>query len=266
MYPIIIDKYKIIFFYSPKCGCSSLKKYCIAICPKYSTIEKNVTIEPHNFVDVDTLKVHKVITADPIDSLERYKFYKKILISRDPYERSVSAFIYVMHYFEINKKINCDNDDFSKHFLENLCGSDNSCSNLYPLIIEFKMLPSFRNFIKILNAINIEKADPHISPQSHCYCSCNITKNDLDEIVDLKKLNERLKKLNEELNVDCLVENINATHHSEKSINMCDIDIVEYGKINNNVYPKWIYFYDKDIKKMVYNIYKSDFNLLNQVG
>ncbi|AVL94847.1 sulfotransferase [Moumouvirus australiensis] len=253
MFPLIDDNLKVIFFWSPKCACSSVKNY-------YISINKD------KFKDKNISNVHAVVWCHPFTDLDKYKDYKKILIVRDPYERAVSAFITMMGYFGWTQYTDLSDEKFVEWFWENYNRKNeqfkiiNDVNKSREQVIAYKKNPSFRNFLNILDSTDINFMNEHLSPQSYNYFFPKIEKNSFDSIVNIKDLNNWLKSFNKQHNIEGEIKNINQVPYNGLNDKMCDINIVEYFKKQIG-YPNWIYFYDKEIKEKVEKIYASDFEL-----
>ncbi|BCS83213.1 sulfotransferase protein family [Cotonvirus japonicus] len=257
MFPLIDDLHKIIFFWNPKCACSSVKHYYI-------------TINDEKFKNVDKSNVHAVVWCHPFTDVDKYKDYKKYAIVRDPYERAVSAFVTMMGYFGLEAYHNYNDEEFINWFWNNFNMREeslkiiNDVSKSREEIIAYKKNPSFRNFVNILLSTNIENMNEHLSPQTRAYFCPKYDKNSFDEIIDIKNLNPWLENLNKKLNLNGEIKNINKVNYNDDTVKMCDVNIVDYFYKNKRNFPKWIYFYDQDIKNKIEKIYASDFNFVGK--
>ena len=247
MYPLIDHEHQIIFFYSPKCACTSIKIYYASICTCYKNLE--ITNIHRN---IGPLKENEIIDID------QYTNYKKLWIARNPYDRLVSGFLYLLNNFVTYVYRTLPDQKFAgwfgKRYMKN-----QDINKSYQQIIEYKNHPSFRNFVKILLTIDIKTANKHISLQSLPYFCHVLNKSNFDEIVNIRYLNDRLHKLNEELGVSGNITISNITHFNDDTTHICDVNIIEYTKQHNKTYPRYQYFYDNEIKADVDKIYHEDF-------
>ena len=223
---IILEKKKIIIFWSPKCGCSSLK---VILC---------------NYLNIDFSKnkhVHKNKTLKKmIDKLPKninyYKDYDILWLIRNPYERLVSGFLnkYINTQYKIPK--NCNNfKDFckilynnskkiNKHHFENQTVHNNAWNFLNKLDkskIKYIETSQVNEISKILN-ININFVHKNNSKQQN-------------KTITNSKINELWLKTFKEVK----------TLKKQKKINYSD-------------------FYNDELKKLVHKIYKNNFNYFNK--
>lgn len=80
---LISHKYKIVFIYTPKCGCTTIKTL-------YFLME-NIKIDKSISIHRDQTK-RKYIISDQILKDKKYDKYTKYFVTRDPYERLKSAY------------------------------------------------------------------------------------------------------------------------------------------------------------------------------
>ena len=229
MYPLIDHKHKLGLFYSPKCACTAVKTYYITI--YYPKLRQ----EPYN---------------------DLYKDYKKLWIIRNPYERIVSSFIFLYNFLP-NYVYKYKDNKFVKWFKKRYCNNQNIDAS-YNQIVSYRRHPSFKNFVKILEKIDINNVNKHLTPQTRQY-NCIDQVSDV-ELVDVKDLNDRLLKLNAELGINGSIMKLNCTKHNSDVSNVSNVNIRIYTKVNKKMYPMYKYFYDEELVRSVYNIYKDDFD------
>ena len=230
--PLVSEKYNVIFFWNPKCGCTSIKTWFLNIHDK----QYNDFIESQ---EIYIENVSKYLTNNKINNIlnklgcyyalkyktnkDRLKLnsssYEKILIYRNPYTRLASY--YTLHI--------------------------TGCQNSYSQIINSDKCQEFNKNLKFDEFVNIlykfkdtidDFPDIHLRSQS----------KNIKEIIFDKKIN--LKNLNDEINEWCNKKMIKT--FLNKSYN------------SSRVYDKtYASIYNDDIRKKVYEIYKSDFIFLN---
>lgn len=242
MYPIIYPELKIIFFYSPKCACSSIKTFI------QSLRSKEIV-----------LNIHSVIGSDNIKDLSKFSSYEKILFVRDPFERIVSAFISMYGYYG-QDAYNWLSDKFVQWFWEKFnCNNANYCP--IEQIIRFRINPSFRNFILILNSTNVYYMNPHISPQITPYNCPKLSKTDFTQIINISNLNTELANFNIRHHTEGKILSLNKLSYDASQTPMADTNIVIYGRTHKS-FPPWENFYDKDLRLMVGKIYAEDISII----
>ena len=273
MFPLIDDINKIIYFWSPKCGCTSLKYFYASAHPTYKLLD---------LTNPNTILSYHVIDND---SINKYKQYKKYLIVRNPYSRLVSTFLLITldKYWEIEKYINSSKEEWIKFIVSKIFINQNINDNPPKKeIINFQKKLSFRTFVEMIFHLDINNIDFHIAPQSQIInCPINyLTKNSssssennnipevdtkiFDEIIPLEKLSKKLKILNNKFKMDGKIRTIGKHDYDDSKINMCDVNIIDH-YVKNNFYPMWYHFYDNDLADKVKTLYKNDFNLLSKI-
>ena len=219
---IIVHNKKIIIFWSPKCGGSTLKNI-LAI---YFNLDNNKYLHVHAN---EELKV-KINKRDK-NKIDIYKNYNIVMLVRNPYERLVSGFL--------NKYVD------NKHY--------KNPSNCY----------CFYDFCRILLK-NPEKIDRHhfekqTTDEGWDFYN-ELQRPNIKYILDTSKVNDITKILG--LNISEVKYNYNNKKIAKDEKINKELWSLDYNNlINLNI--DYSNFYNDDIKKLVYNIYKDDFIFLN---
>ena len=142
MIPVVNDRYRFIFFYAAKSGCSSLRKlYLMLHGDELDQIQKDELRLYHNLNEVC-----------PYDEEKDYADYFKYIITRNPYSRIVSAFL----------------DQYVYACQDGVREMLSSCSNPRP--------KNFVEFLRMLKEISEDKRDSHFQSQSYFpYCQHTVT-------------------------------------------------------------------------------------------
>lgn len=160
-YTLKSDKYKIIFFWNAKAGCSTLKRFI------YET-EENEKLKPG--VNIHSLigqgNKNKYYVKMTPENLKKYKDYKKILLFRDPVSR-------VFSYFK-DKVLQQKRDSFIRKNKKDWLGP----------------LTTFDELIENMKKINKKDYQHHLHSQTD-----SISREWVDDIVDLKDFSKFLKDL-----------------------------------------------------------------------
>ena len=224
---IIIHDKKLIIFWSPKCGCSTLKTilaiyFNIHNPIKYSHIHLNEELDELIDKNEDNLK---------------YKNYDLVFLIRNPYDRLASGFM--------NKYVN-----ITKYKRPHYTSPDN-CK-------------SFHDFCHIL--LNNPKAidKHHFEPQTsgkgwHFYNF--LGKPKIKYVFDTKDVNE-IKKL-----LDLSIEDVKTNYTKKKSEKSSfeKLYFLNYENLRKKKNQSYSNLYNSTLKKIVYEIYKNDFDFFNNV-
>jgi hypothetical protein len=241
MFPLYDDKNKKIIFWSYKSGCSFIRN----IYYNYY-LKKNYK---QNFIKIITL-------FSRYNKLDNNKLltYKKIYVSRNPYSRIISCFIdkYIEGHFTFYLKTNI------------------YISNLFSFYSGERRKFCFQDFVKyiyekiVLNKFNLLEYD-HIAPQFSINYNDDII---FDKIYKLEDLDQS-SFLKDEFEIDDKVDT-EFKHHSngcQSKINIESAYLLGYDELlllkKEKKIPNYNSFYNKEIKNMVYEIYKKDFIILN---
>lgn len=231
------DKNKIIFYLHQKCGNTSFLKMIfenlgiLELALSYDKYRKQ-PIEygvgwPH-YYRYSVYNIENRVTVDNIISGE----YKLIKIVRNPYKRIVSSYL---HVSKVNKEL------LNKHFKND---------NL-----------SFYEFLLILKNKNLKSIDLHIDEQI-----CLFEKENMiyfDEIIKIEELKDKINYLNDKynLNMSFFYETIHKQEIKQNKINNF-IGKHKYDQYKNSV-PEYKYFYNDEIREIVYELFKDDINYYN---
>lgn len=218
---IIIHDKKLIIFWSPKCGSSTLK----TILALYFNI--------HDPIKYSHIHLNKEL-RDLIDKKDNLKYenYDLVLLIRNPYDRLASGFINKY----VSKKPHYKNPDNCK---------------------------SFYDFCHILlnnpEAINKHHFEPQTSGEGwHFY---NILgKPKIKYVFDTKDVN-KIKTLLD-LNIEDIKENYTKKNEKSSFEKLYFLDYENLRKKKNQSYSN---LYNSTLKKIVYEIYKNDFDFFNNV-
>lgn len=216
-------KHNYIIGYSAKSGCTYVRQL-------FLELHKNeLNGEP-------TYKWHHLGLDFKIPNNINIDKTNKIIVSRNPYKRTVSMFI------------------------DKYCGGPGAGLLRNKFTIE---KTTFRIFVKKLLYFKINKKlnniDVHIKEQSH-----NLNKNNA-QFIKLEEFNENIVNAYKSLNLHNLVPSVE--NYLKKDIfknesKKCNEEIFVYDKeyeIGNTIFPDAKYFYDNELLELVYYIYKDDF-------
>ncbi|WLR43112.1 sulfotransferase family 2 domain-containing protein [Bacillus carboniphilus] len=225
--PLYSNKFPIIIFYAPKCGCTSLKKWFL-----YQIGEDNLNInrEIHKYY---TKKYYVPNKNEVIKSLKgKEKVVYKLI--RNPYTRAVSIFLQTLRFKKIQEHINVD-------VTEGL---------------------SFKNFLQILTNRNLKHGpgNNHFAVQY-----TEGVEHLIDHYIKLESFNKHIRQIEAKYNLknSPLNELIKSDHHNRSYMTLKEqyADTKLYTKqiVNNEPIPSYDCFYDKETKSLVEKLYKVDF-------
>ena len=224
---IIIHDKRLIIFWSPKCGCSTLKTilaiyFNIHDPIKYSHIHLNKELDKLIDKNEDNLK---------------YKNYDLVFLIRNPYDRLASGFM--------NKYVSFRKIAKKPHYK-----SPDNCKSFY-------------DFCHILlnnpKAINKHHFEPQTTGKGWDFYSF-LGKPKIKYVFDTKDVNE-IKKL-----LDLSIEDVK-TNYTKKSEKSCfeKLYFLDYDDLRKREKITYSNFYNSTLKKIVYEIYKNDFDFFNNV-
>lgn len=220
---IILHDKNLIVFWSPKCGCSTLKTilaiYFNIEDTKYKNIHKNIELQ-------------KKINKKDKNKIELYKNFDIIMLIRNPYERLVSGFINKY----VNKKYKNPTD----------------CNCFYDFCRILQRDP------KKINRHHFEK---QTTDEGWTFFN-ELQKPNIKYILDTSKVNEisQILGLNiPEIKKNYCKEKI----EKDQEIKKTNLWYLDYNSLRNLDKINYSDFYNDDIKKLVYNIYEDDFIFFN---
>lgn len=215
------EKYNYLIKWNAKCGCTLFRRF-------FLELHKN---------DI------KIIDKEWENGLQSFKLSNynnpiikhKILLTRNPYKRVVSMFT--------NKYLGRNTvDNLQKKFKINK-------NTFYDFVLKLKEFKDNNNW-----------PDIHLTPQLFNYENNDILIK-LENFENIRQIyinmsfNDLLQSVNNFLSKD--YGYINKTDNRDNS--NIFIGYKEYSDYYEGPWPDYKYFYDEDIKKLVYEIYKKDF-------
>lgn len=224
---------RFIAFFSPKCGCSTIKTWFKGIeLPPLPNEQQNIPAEYRkDWVGRDQI-------YDPF-----FIDYKKFIFVRDPYHRLVSFYnLFVVHY-------------------------KNNPGNLWHHVDSKKIIDlkgcTFEQFMELL--LSVYK-DPNMELQHHLEHQAKDTeKVDFDYILKVDKLNTELRQISEDLELNAVVPP--AVNVSDYNYNLT---AVAYNKSPASLRltgtPYYPYFYNDRLREIVELVYASDIQLYKKTG
>jgi len=160
-YTLKSDKYKKIFFWNAKSGCTTLKKFV------YETEENTKLPKGKNIHTViGPLNNNKYYIEMNEKNLKKFKDYEKVLLFRDPVER--------LYSFYKDKILQKKRDNFIKKNKTNVISSN----------------VSFNEFVNKLKKVPQNEYQHHLHLQTS-----GVNRKWIDKIIKLKDLNNYLKKM-----------------------------------------------------------------------
>lgn len=261
MHMLIDDNHKLIYFWSPKAGCSTLKLFFAAM----NNIPLPSPIHVHLVVDQIQESIQKSIVIER----KRYEDYQKLLIIREPHSRFVSTFISYNQHYDFLKLIELPLELFIKN-LAAIIYLPTCIPPLIPeiirnLMINFKDKPSFKNFARIVEKIGNDSLNHHIGAQLNYYLFCiypEIMETQFDKLIKLDFLTEELDKIAKSFGKNVEIKSLNrAEYNPELEINISDMDLRVFQKDFGLNFPKWVYFLDDEIKGIIRRLFAKDIEL-----
>ena len=224
-------KYDYLIRWNGKSGCSYFRQLFLHL------HESELKDKPKN-------KWHDICKDFPVPRNINFRKTTKIILVRNPYSRVVSMFCNKYCGGEghnlLSKKITLEKCTF-RHFIYKL-------KQLYE-----------NNEINSFDIHTREQAfDCKIDSNTHVVKLESFNKS----IKDIYKRNKVLAKLLPKL-LDFLSNNNKViTNETKRNENKCKAYDIEYS-VDHKIFPIWNNFYDNELKKIVYKIYKNDFLLFN---
>jgi len=230
---IIIHDKKLIFFWSPKCGCTTLKSILVI----YFNIENTIKYKHVHCNEELGIKINKRNK----NKIDIYKNYDIVMLIRNPYKRLVSGFL--------NKYVSTE--VLPPVFQHIPLKTTSNCNCFY-------------DFCHVLSK-NPKKIDKHhfekqTTGEGWQFYN-ELQRPDIKYILDTSKVNDIIKILG--LNIDERKENYNPAATTTQENDKKELWSQDYNTLRNLSNINHSNFYNDDIKKLVYNIYKDDFIFLN---
>lgn len=234
--PLFHKDFPIIFFWNPKCGCTSLIKWfyfqigILEEANKYSqwvhTYRENVYERQPNY---------------KLDLKNELLNLKKVTckVTRNPYKRAVSSYIATLAMPEIMRQIA---PDVTQGF-------------------------SFRQFLYRLEKIGVEReivnshvAQQYIAGEEHF----------INNYINLENLNSELRNIERKYNLlPSPLDVITQSHHHvahkmnrNQTVKELVADVNLFSSIRSSKLPPYQNFYDAETKKLVFELYEQDFIML----
>lgn len=227
MFFLINEEKKIIFGYSPKCGCTKIKmyfNYYSGLCD-YSFLNYDLPYNfkiPHNFNTYNGLP-------------ENHSEYKIILFIRNPYKRIVSGFI--ERYCVARYRLNIRDLNFEQ-FINEL--DLNGVQRINSEHFSPQLSQKYEDNMKFEKVFDIE----------------NIDFNYLDELFG-KKMNENLVKVR-------TTHQMKYKEKYENEIPAFRLNKIILKRMSEK--PNWKYFMNSDIINKINKFYKKDLDFFKDNG
>lgn len=221
---IIIDDKKLIIFWSPKCGCSTLKTilaiyYDIDNKNKYKSIHKNKEL---------SAKINK----KDKNKIDIYKNYDIVMLIRNPYERLISGFLNKYVNGKIKNPPNC------------ICFYD-FCQILQ----------------KNPRQIDRHHFEKQTTGQGWKFYN-ELQRPKIKYVLDTSKVNDITKILG--LNIsEIKLNSSKKSIKKDEKMKQRNLWSLNYNSLRNSNELCYSNFYNDHISKIVYNIYKDDFIFFN---
>lgn len=232
--PLFHREFPIIFFWNPKCGCTTLVKWFyfqIGILDQANKYSEWIHTYRENVYELQPN--HKINLRNELLNLKK-NTYKVI---RNPYKRAVSSYIAALAMPEIMRQI-------APNIKEGL---------------------SFRQFLYRIEEIGVKREviNSHVAQQyvdgEELFVQNYINLENLNS--ELRKLESKYKLLQSPL--DVLTQ---SHHHVAQKMNttvkesFADVNLYSY--IRNSTLPPYQNFYDAETKRLVFELYEQDFIML----
>lgn len=240
MYPLVNEKYNIIFFWSYKCGCTFIK-YLF-----YNEInKKNYSTNYIKFLTAFNILYNNI-------NNKQLRLYTKIYVCRNPYIRIVSCFLdkYINNYFSILFNTNIA---FKNFFTKNKIKS--TFKEFINLVYEKLVLKKF-NLIEY-NHIEEQFNNTFYFDKIFKLEDINLNDNFYDY---LNTLVPSLTCKNEKMIFKNYTNTQTSTMYIDNAYNLEYQELLHLKK--NNALPNYKCFYNDEIIEKVNEIYKNDFKIL----
>lgn len=265
----INKKYRFLICSIEKSACTSTRQWLLSMEPSTkSHIHDNFKCNINqNIYRCSRFNLHKINDEFPIlsktlrnfpsiDKFIKQKYYNryyKIVFVRNPWSRLVSAYLSKFCISTINK---LKAAQIAAEYIYNKYNMDRD-----------KMLNynepggiTFSQFVEYLNdSKNLRKMDLHWRPQ---YLFLTDFKYDFIGKIENQKSN--IDFLKKKLNITEDYPHLTSHNYCEEDIESYNLMPYELNKIKKQFggYPKWEKFYNKELAKLVGNLYKEDIEML----
>lgn len=224
---------KIIYFWSPKCACTTIRTWCTKrILTDYDIDRIHDLDSLPSLINPKYKDIYDTFVSNDIINIEVFRSFKKILFYRDPFERMVSLYLDKLVY----------NDHLHEYF-----------KIIHPNInidsLTFKDFCDLLSVSKNLGELHfVDQNDPSIS---------------YDVVYNINNLNDTLKYLNDVYYSHMPHENdslnVNVTQN-DSTIN--NLYLIQSKELKNKPrFYNYKNFYNSDIAKSVSSIYHNDVQL-----
>ena len=232
----------ILLIWSPKVACTTLHKWFIEdICNINEDKDARIVANERNIYKYN-------------ESYEEFKGFDAYFFVREPIRRCISAYLNKFVVHDGKRILNANQlESFSKELI----------LNYDPNLLENYKGISFNTFLEaIKKGININKIDDHFNKQVNINKFNNLKRNCKLHLINIDNLNEELPKINLKYNVKPKnYEHLNKTKYENDSIYIDVTNTLSNDLSLNNISVNNFY----NAFKIIYNIYESDFRLLNDV-
>lgn len=257
MIPLIDVEHKIIYFWSPRAGCTTLKDF-------YSKLNYGETKEEFSGSDV-----HLQVDTQQASLRKTVKIhdgYQTVIIIRDPFSRLISSFSQIIGA-RLPKLTSLSEDDFINDLATKIYAPKYKPNEIprevRESMLDFKRDCTFRKFITVLDKVGINKLEYHFGPQvssSELETFSSFFKMHFDKIIRTENLSTELDNIAKSFGKKI---DIKTRYKSDfkKDIpieGFADKNIVDYIKTHGDKLPVWQYYYDKDLITKIEQMYAKD--------
>ena len=256
MLNFVHDGYQLIIYWSPKCGCTSLRRY----------IEQLYTGQDCSDYDA---QINMTKYTRKLIPYQKYQDYIQIWVVRNPLSRLVTFFAHTLYNGCLINKFQLSDEQFIEK-IRKVIAPFMTLPLSGEIIISIEKLKkscTFRHFVELISLIPTTQYEFHLSPQvsmfpleAEAYQMPHYTQIKFTEIIRLEDANLYFQKLSQKFGVNYQLpkQNTHNVNYSQAVQSVMDIDIVEYIDKWHTV-PQFEYFYDQTLIDTVKQIYAEDF-------